>query len=100
MSASDGHGLSPKVAANLYLKKMQDLQHYIGIGASIYSLLPAYEKNVMLNIHYGLRYDLNKILSTFGEFGVQTNFHPKVQSFSTGIGLTFYVPRKELLASN
>jgi hypothetical protein len=79
------------VDGNFYLPQIQNLQHYAGPGISL--LATSGDLFFSLNGHYGLRYDINEIISTFGEIGLGITFDPFIlNTFKGGLGLTFYFP--------
>jgi hypothetical protein len=76
---------------NFYLPPIQDLQHYAGPGLAF----DAFPNGNTFQLHgqYGLRYDFNEILSTFGEIGVGMDFDPFVfGTFRGAVGLTIFFP--------
>jgi opacity protein-like surface antigen len=76
---------------NYYLPEMGELQHYAGGGFGLNAVTDA--TRFSLNGHYGLRYDVNEIISIFGEGGVQMTFNEFIfSSFMGGVGVTFYFP--------
>jgi hypothetical protein len=87
----DNNTFRLNVDGNFYLPQIQTLQHYAGPGISLY----ANTDDVLFSIngHYGLRYDINEIISTFGEIGIGINFDPFIlNAFRGGLGVTFYFP--------
>jgi opacity protein-like surface antigen len=89
--AEDNNSFILTVDGNFYLPQMQNLQHYAGPGISF----SAYSDDTYFNIngHYGLRYDFNDVISTFGEIGIGLTFDPfMMNTFKGGLGLTFYFP--------
>lgn len=77
-------------SGNFYLKDLGQLQQYIGPGIH---LVFSEESSFGLDGHYGLRYNINDVLSIFGQVGLGMIFTPdfEVATFSTGVGLTFYM---------
>lgn len=87
------------VDGNFYLPQIQTLQHYA--GPQIWFFVVNDDRNqgsndesrFGLNGHYGLRYDFNDVISTFGEIGLNLQFDPfLLATFRAGLGLTFYFP--------
>ena len=79
------------VNGNFYLPQIMDLQHYAGPGIA----LDVHNDNTdfSLNGNYGLRYDFNEVLSTFGEVGLVMQFDPFViRTLRAGVGLTIFFP--------
>lgn len=76
---------------NFYLPQMQNLQHYVGPGITITAIEG--NSNFGIDGHYGLRYNFNDVISTFGEIGLGMNFDPfNLVTFRSGLGLTFFIP--------
>jgi hypothetical protein len=87
----DINTFSLSVDGNFYLPQIQTLQHYA--GPQIWFMVNSRDGYVGLNGHYGLRYDFNEVISTFGEIGINLQFDPFfLASFRGGLGLTFYFP--------
>jgi hypothetical protein len=83
------------VDGNFYLPQIQALQHYAGPQIWFNFISNDAHDDVFagLNGHYGLRYDINDIISTFGEIGINLQFDPFfLATFRGGLGLTFYFP--------
>jgi hypothetical protein len=83
---------------NFYLPDISSLRHYAGFGLHI-SVWDNEENNdsdnsdFYLNGHYGLRYDINDVISLFGEIGLNFIFDPFMMvTTRPGLGVTFYFP--------
>jgi hypothetical protein len=89
--SEDDNSFILSVDGNFYLPQIQTLQHYA--GPQIWFNVNSDDSYVGVNGHYGLRYDFNEVLSTFGEIGLNIQFSPfLLYSFRGGLGLTFYIP--------
>lgn len=79
------------VDGNFYLPQLQDLQHYAGPGIALYA--DSDNARFGMNGHYGLRYDINDIISTFGEIGIRIGFDDFfLTTFRGGAGITIFFP--------
>jgi|GEM_PF-3832872 len=77
---------------NFYLPDIEELHHYAGFGLGMFFQTDT-DGRINLNGHYGLRYDVNDIVSLFGEGGLSMVFDPFVMAtFKGGVGCTFYIP--------
>jgi hypothetical protein len=77
---------------NYYFTETSGLQHYAG-GALDLSVGDG-NSDVGLIGHYGMRYDINDVISLFGEAGIDMRFDPFIlSSFRGGAGITFYISR-------
>lgn len=92
-SFSDGTNIFDLILdGNFYLPDIDELHHYAGFGLGMFFQSDENGK-INLNAHYGLRYDVNDIISLFGEGGIKMDFDPFVMAtFKGGIGCTFYIP--------
>ena len=81
------------IDANFYLPELGELQHYAGPGISLNVESGNNNGVFTLNGHYGLRYNINDIVSIFGQIGFGMEFDPFVlKTFRNGVGITFYLP--------
>ena len=70
-----------------------ELQHYAGLGLDLDVRSGNNGGGFGLDGHYGLRFNINEVLSLFGEIGLKTFFDPFVlRSFRGGVGITFFFP--------
>ncbi|HEX2955623.1 MAG TPA: hypothetical protein VHO70_02255 [Chitinispirillaceae bacterium] len=87
----DDNFFALSVDGNFYLPQIQTLQHYAGPG--IWFNVNSDDGYVGVNGKYGLRYNINEVLSTFGEIGLNVQFSPFIlTTFRGGLGMTFYFP--------
>jgi len=91
----DGAFIDLIVDGNFYFAEMSGLRHYAGFGVH-FKIEDTANDNTAVNLggHYGLRYDVNEIISIFGEIGVLVDFQDGFSLSSTrpGLGCTFYLP--------
>jgi hypothetical protein len=86
------NSLNPGIDANFYLPDISGLQHYVGAGLDVYTA-EGTQGTFEIGGHYGLRYNVNEIISIFGEIGIAVDNDPFVMSsFTEGIGCTIYFP--------
>lgn len=80
------------VDGNFYLPEIMDLQHYAGLGLDL-DVQSGNGGGFGLDGHYGLRYNINEIVSLFGQVGMRFDFDPFIfQSFRGGAGITIFFP--------
>jgi len=94
----DAAHLNLIIDGNIYLPDISPLRHYIG-PSLIFSTWDNGNSNAdntsfYLGGHYGLRYNVNEVISLFGEIGIILDFDPDfaMTSFRPGLGCTFYLP--------
>lgn len=76
---------------NYYFADYSGLQQYAG-GAFDMAVGDG-DSDFMINGHYGMRYNINEILSLFGEAGLNMHFDPFIlTTFTGGVGITFFIP--------
>lgn len=80
------------VSGNFYLPDLGKLQHYAGLGIDL-GFVSDEDAQFVLDGHYGLRYDINEVVSIFGQVGLGFVLAPEfaMTTYSSGAGITFYV---------
>ncbi len=81
------------VDGNFYLPDLGELQHYAGFGVNLAIVSEDDASEFGLDGHYGLRYDINEVVSIFGQVGLGMIFTPDfvMSTYSTGAGVTFFI---------
>lgn len=91
-----GSNLQLILNGNYYFTESSGLQQYAGGALDMVfgdNVFGQDISNIMINGHYGMRYDINEVLSLFGELGINMDFDPFVLStFTGGMGLTIFIP--------
>jgi hypothetical protein len=82
---------------NFYLKDIGRLQNYIGFAIgyinSMDDFIVVNNGAMLIGGQYGLRCNLNEIVSIFGEIGVVSSIDPFFMTTAkSGLGVTFYFP--------
>jgi hypothetical protein len=80
---------------NFYFISGFDLSHYAGVGVGITAINNDNDDvDVTIDGHYGLRYDINAIVSIFGDLGLAFDIDPLVfRTFRSALGCTFFIGR-------
>ncbi len=82
---------------NFYFISGFDLSHYAGFGFAIQIAERdngGDDTDITLDGHYGLRYDINDVISLFGDLGLAFAIDPWVfRTFRSGVGVTFFISR-------
>ena len=88
--SDDFNGLNLIFNGNYYFTDYSGLQQYAGGALDMF--VGDGNSEFMINGHYGMRYDINEVLSLFGEAGLNILFDPFVLStFTGGVGITFFI---------
>ena len=90
--ANDNNFFQLNANGNFYFPDLGKLQHYAGFEILI-SKATNRDTDFGLGGHYGLRYDINEVVSLFGEAGLIFMITPSSSLItnSSGVGVTFYI---------